>query len=409
MPYSLLDSINEAIKKSIPKRSRLRLRRCLLVGLVIIIVVGSSIVVLHGLPRETCSNSPDQNALYPLQNVASVKLQAPQIASVQLNVPFCDQDESVNNQYKLPGICWDTSTEMILNYWYNEGYLASVPTQGEIYSATMSCGGGGNLNAALAALGFFTAEFNPQQTLYTSYSDFYQQNNALNASQMIYAAQLALSYGVPLLATVETQPYPQATMSTGGILCDSRGGDHAVTITGYNQTGFFFNSATNEQYNPAFVCDDSLNTYATVGRVVNGFDLYCPYSEFAVAYSNGMWCFTAIFPINYATIMQQQRIQLIDASGDPVSGMLVSSPFSSATTDSKGYATLTISDLGAPISVGNNMHANADGNYCGQYAENADSAVGYTFSEDCGMYMLYPSINECCQVATNFSCIEYLQ
>ena len=155
------------------------------------VALAASIVVLCGLPRETY-------AQYPLQNEVSLQLQTPSVASAQLNVPFCDQDESVNKQYDLSGTCWDASTEMILNYWHSEGYLAAVPTQGEIYSYTMSYGDGGNLNAALASLGFYTAEFNPHNTLYASYSDYYQVNNALNATQMIYTAQQALSLGVPL-------------------------------------------------------------------------------------------------------------------------------------------------------------------------------------------------------------------
>lgn len=334
--------------------------------------------------------------------------QYPPAASVQLNVPFCDQDESVNNQYSLPGICWDTSAAMILDYWHNQGYLTSVPTQGEIYSATMAYGGGGDLDAVLASLGFYSAQFNPQQTFYASYTDYQQQNNALNASQMIYTAQVALSLGVPLEATVETQPYPQANISTGGILCDSRGGNHAVVITGYNQTGFFFNSATNEKFNPKFVTDDSLNTYAYNGRVVNGYQLYCPYTEFIEAYDNESWCFTAIFPIDYTPIMTQQRIQLVNQNGNPLSGMLVSSPFSAATTDSQGYANLTTTYLGTPITIGNNMQAQANITYSGEYTEASNTQIGLSFSTQQGIYMLYPATSPFGQTISDFSQIEYL-
>ena len=400
-PYSLLNGINGAHKQPSRNHDRPSSRQYLFVGLIIFGAVAASIVVLYGLPRETY-------AQYPLQNVVSLQLQTPKIASVQLNVPFCDQDESVNKQYDLPGTCWDASTEMILNYWGSKGYLTSVPTQGEIYSYTMGYGDGGNLNAALASLGFYTAEFNPHNTLYASYSDYHQVNNALNATQMIYTAQVALSLGAPLLATVETQPYPQATVATGGILCDSRGGDHAVAITGYNQTGFFFNSATNEQFNPQFVSDSRLNTYARLRRVVNGYNLYCPYSEFVAAYSNDMWCFTAIFPVGYAPIIQQQRIQLVNENGNPLAGMLVSSPFSSAQTDSNGYATLNITAFGSPISVGFNIHASGNGSCSGEYGETSDMKLGYSLGGDFGIYMLYPSAAANWQ-ATRCPQIEYLR
>jgi hypothetical protein len=194
---------------------------------------------------------------------------------------------------------------------------------------------------------------------------------------------------VPLLASVETQPYPQANSSTGGILCDSRGQDHAIVITGYNQTGFMFNSATNEQSNPQFVSDDSLNTYAQEGRVVNGYGLYCPYSEFINAFSNESWSFTAIFPINYAPVMRQQTVHLVDENNQPISGMLVSSPLSTARTNSDGYATLTITDLGTPITLGYNIQTNAYGNFCGNYYDIRQ--VGYCSSVDYGIYMLYPT------------------
>ena len=207
---------------------------------------------------------------------------------------------------------------------------------------------------------------------------------------------------------METQPYPEATAGTGGILCDSRGGDHAVAITGYNQTGFFFNSATNEQFNPRFVSDTNLNTYAFSGRVVNGYELYCPYSEFLAAYSNNMWCFTAIFPIGYAPIIQQQRIQLTNENGNPLADMPVSSPFSSARTDPNGYATLNITTLGSPISVGFNLHAYGDGDYCGAYGESSDLKLGYSLSGDFGIYMLYPAAAAAWQ-ATRCQQIEYVR
>ncbi len=203
-------------------------------------ILAASFFVLYSVPQETYAQNPTQYTV-------SSNIQYPPAASAQLNVPFCDQDESVNKQHNLVGSCWDASAEMILNYWHNQGYLASVPSQGEIYLGTMSFGAGGNLNAELAALGFYSAEYYPLQTSYASYSDYQQQCNAFNASQMIYSAQVALSLGVPLEATVETQPYPQANVTTGGIICDSRGPDHAIVITGYNQTGFIFNSATSEK------------------------------------------------------------------------------------------------------------------------------------------------------------------
>jgi hypothetical protein len=395
--YSLFNGINRAHKQPTHNHAHPSILKYLIVGLIMVVVITASIIMLDRTSGETYA-----------QYTPSAHLQYPPSASAQLNVPFCDQDESVNNQYDLAGICWDTSAEMILNYWHNQGYLASVPTQSGIYLDTMSYGDGGNLNAALASLGFYCAEFNPQQTFSTSYSDYQQQNNALNATQMIYTAQVALSLGVPLEATVETQPYPQANVSTGGILCDSRGGDHAITITGYNQTGFFFNSATDEKFNPRFVIDDSLNTNSCEGRVVNGYDLYCPYSEFIDAYSNEMWGFTAIFPLNYVPIMQQQRIQLVDENGKPISGMLVSSPFSSATTDSNGYATLAITVLGTPISAGYNMQAHADGDYNGQYVETSIGKLGYSFAGDYGLYMLYPATNAYWQTTSDYSQIEYL-
>jgi hypothetical protein len=258
----------------------------------------------------------------------------------------------------------------------------------------------GNLDDALASLGFYCAEFNPQQTLYTSYRDYQQQNNALSANQMIQTIQLALSLGAPLEATVETQPYPQATVSTGGILCDSRGDDHAIVITGYNQTGFIFNSATNEEFNPIFVSNDSLNTYAYDGRVVNGYELYCPYSEFIAAYNHEMWGFMAVFPLNYTPILCQQTVQLLDKNSNPISGTLVSSPFSSATTNSYGYATLTITDLGTPISVGYDMQAYSNRSYCGQYNENLYIELGYS------TYMLYPTTNAYGQTISNYTQME---
>ncbi|MGO8806194.1 MAG: C39 family peptidase [Candidatus Bathyarchaeia archaeon] len=330
------------------------------------------------MPRETYAQPP-----------VSPQIQFPPAASIQLSVPFCDQDKSVNSHYNLAGICWDTSAEMILNYWHNQGYLASVPSQTEIYSDTMSNSSDGNLNNALASLGFYSAGFYPMQTFYASYSNYQQTNNANNASQMIYTAQVALSLGVPLEASVETQPYPQANSSTGGILCDSRGQDHAIVITGYNQTGFIFNSATNEQSNPQFVSDNSLNTYVQDGRVVNGYRLYCQYSEFINAFSNESWSFTAIFPLNYAPVMRQQIVHLVDENNQPISGMLVSSPLSTARTDSDGYATLTMTYLGTPITLGYNMQTNAYDNFCGHYYDTRQ--VGHCSSGDYGIYMLYPT------------------
>ena len=356
-------------------------------------VAATSFFVLYRLPQETYAQDP-----LPMHT------QYPPAASAQLYVPFCDQDESVNNQHNLVGSCWDTSAEMILNYWHNQGYLASVPTQSEIYSATMSYGAGGNLNAALSSLGFYCAEYYPLETLYASYSDYQQESNAFNASQMIYMAQVALSLGVPLEATVETRPYPQANVNTGGILCDSRGPDHAIVITGYNQTGFIFNSATSEQFNPVFVSDDRLNTYANKGQVVNGYMLYCPYQEFIDAYNEQTWSFTAIFPLNYSIVMRQQTVQLVNGNKQPISGMLVSSPFSSATTNSDGYATLNITLLGTPITVGYNMQTNADGNFCGQYNETYER--GYCFGGDYGIYMLYPTTSTNWQASTDRQ-IEY--
>jgi hypothetical protein len=208
-----------------------------------------------------------------------------------------------------------------------------------------------------------------------------------------------------LEAAVETQPYPQANATTGGILCDSRGQDHAIVITGYNQTGFIFNSATNEVFNPTFVSDDSLNTYSSNGRVVNGYELYCPYSEFIGAYTHGMWSFTAVFPQNYEPIKRQQSVQLLDGDKHPISGMLVSSPFSSATTNSDGNATLTITDIGTPITVGSNIQGNTTVNYGGQYIDT--SQLGYCSSDNYGIYMLYQTTTANWQETTERQ-IEYL-
>lgn len=345
-------------------------------------ILAATFSALYSVPRETYAQNTSQY-------IAPMQIQYPPAVSAQLNVPFCDQDESVNNQHNLVGSCWDASAEMILNYWHSQAYLASVPSQNEIYLGTMSFGAGGSLNAELAALGFYSAACYPLQTDYASYNDYQQASNAFNATQMIYQAQAALSLGVPLEATVETQPYPQANASTGGIICDSRGPDHSVVITGYNQTGFIFNSATSEKSNPAFVTDDRLNTYSRGGQVVNGYMLYCPYQEFIDAYNQQTWSFNAIFPLNYSAIMRQQTVQLLNENKHAISGMLVSCPFSSATTDSEGYATLTITLLGTPMVVGSNMQTNSNGTYCGSYSETHQ--LNCSFSEDYGIYMLYPT------------------
>jgi len=383
-------------KQSIRNYANKRVLKYVIAGFIIVVLSVAGFSVLYRIPEGAY-------AQYSLSSPVQLN-----VVPLQLNVPFCDQDESVNNHYKLSGICWDTSAEMILNYWHNQGYLTSVPTQAEIYSDTMSYNKTGDLDAALASLGFYCAEFSPQQVLYTSYSDYQQQNDALSASQMIQAMQLALSLGVPLEATVETQPYPQATASTGGILCDSRGTDHAIVITGYNQTGFIFNSATNEEFNPSFVSNDSLNTYAYDGRVVNGYELYCSYSEFMGAYNHEIWGFMAVFPLNYAPIMCQQSVQIMYKNGNPISGILVSSPFSSAITDSKGYARLNITELGAPISVGYNMQACSNRTYSGQYTENPYLELGFSFGENYGMYMLYPSTNATGLTTWNYPQIEFI-
>jgi hypothetical protein len=118
-----------------------------------------------------------------------------------------------------------------------------------------------------------------------------------------------------------------------------------------------------------------------------------------------MWSFTAIFPQNYEPIMRQQSVQLLDGDKHPISGMLVSSPFSSATTDSDGYATLTITDLGTTITIGSNIQENATVNYCGQYIDTPQ--LGYCSSGNYGMYMLYPTTTTNWQATTQRQ-IEYL-
>ncbi len=134
--------------------------------------------------------------------------------------------------------------------------------------------------------------------------------------------------------------------------------------------------------------------------------LYCPYQEFIDAYNSEIWSFNAIFPLNYSAIMRQQTMQLVNENKQAISGMLVSSPFSSATTNTDGYATLTITLLGTPIAVGYNMQTNANGNYCGQY--NETHQLNRSFSEDYGIYMLYPTTTENSQ-ATTTKQIEYVE